>query len=121
MLNTGWTHDQLTSRLKHLVAELSRTDLLDPEAIAADAPLMGSELGLDSLDALELAMSIEEEFGVTFSSREESHRAFTSIATLSACILAQLRSRAEARPRAAERASGFVLDGRASAVAGNPA
>jgi acyl carrier protein len=100
---------------------LSRTDLLDPEAIAADAPLMGPNLGLDSLDALELAMSIEEEFGVTFSSREESHRAFTNIATLSACIFDRLHSSPDARPRAAKLSSGFALDGRVSAVAANPA
>ena len=64
-------------------------------------PLIGSGWGLDSLDALELAMCVEEEFGVTITSREESHRAFASIGDLADFI----RSRASGEPPASSVAA----------------
>ena len=81
--------DKLPSELKHLVAELFSLKISDPDSIANDAPLFGGSLGLDSLDALELAMCIEEEFGLTLSNREESQRAFSSISSLTHFILTQ--------------------------------
>ena len=83
--------DQLTSRLKYLVADLFRLDIVEPKTISDDAPLIGGDLGLDSLDALELAICIEEEFGLTIESREESHRAFASISSLAGFIAARTR------------------------------
>lgn len=79
--------DLLTSRLKHIVADLFRLDLPEPDKISDHEPLIGGNLGLDHLDALELAMCIEEEFGVTLPSREESDRAFANIASLVAFIV----------------------------------
>ena len=81
--------DRLPSELKHLVAELFSLKISDPDSIADDAPLFGGSLGLDSLDALELAICIEEEFGLTLSNREESQRAFSSISSLTHFILTQ--------------------------------
>jgi acyl carrier protein len=39
---------------------------LEEEAIDPDVALFGTGLGLDSVDALELVVSTEDEFGVTF-------------------------------------------------------
>jgi len=89
MTNCGLHHDQLPSQLKHIVAALFRLDLLEPDEIADDEPLIGGSLGLDSLDALELAICIEEEFGLTVQSREDSQRVFASIASLAGFIRAQ--------------------------------
>ena len=51
--------------------------------IADDEPLIGSvRLGLDSIDALELVLAIEREFGVKIGSSEESRRALGSVRTL---------------------------------------
>lgn len=44
-----------------------------------DAPLFGEGLGLDSLDALQLAMALEERFGVTVPEGEEGRRVFASV------------------------------------------
>ena len=74
--------DLLPARLKQLVVELFRLDILEPERIADDEPLIGGSLGLDSLDAVELAIGIEEEFGIALCSRGVSHSAFASIASL---------------------------------------
>lgn len=76
----------MRSRLKQLVADLFRLDLPDPDRIADDEALFGSNLGLDSLDALELAICVEEEFGITIASAAESGCAFASIASLAAFI-----------------------------------
>jgi acyl carrier protein len=43
------------------------------------APLFGAGLGLDSLDALQLAMAIEERFGVAIPEGEASRAIFASV------------------------------------------
>lgn len=78
--------DQLPSRLKHLVADLFRPDIADPETISDHAPLIGGDLGQDSLDAVDLALCIEEEFGLALYSPEDSQRAFSSISSLAVFI-----------------------------------
>ncbi|MDY0409187.1 phosphopantetheine-binding protein [Virgibacillus soli] len=55
---------ELTERLKELIVE--RLDLdIEPELITDDQPIFGRGLGLDSIDALELFVAIEDEFNVT--------------------------------------------------------
>jgi acyl carrier protein len=81
--------DLLSSRLKHLVAEMFRLDLLEPEEISDHESLTGGDFDLDSLDTFELAMGIEEVFGVAIDSRVETHRAFASIASLANFIRAR--------------------------------
>jgi len=58
-----------------------------PEDIALDEPLFGSGLGLDSIDALELALAISKAYGVQLRSDDErNHRIFTSLRTLAAHV-----------------------------------
>lgn len=69
--------------LKHRIkrALIEELDLRGKsEADIADAaPLFGEGLGLDSLDALQLAMAIEERFGVTVPEGEEGRAVFASV------------------------------------------
>ncbi|MES9681248.1 phosphopantetheine-binding protein, partial [Bacillus safensis] len=54
----------LTDKIKELLVE--KLDLeIDPSIITDDQPIFGRGLGLDSIDALELFVVIEDEFGVT--------------------------------------------------------
>ncbi|BFH11595.1 phosphopantetheine-binding protein [Paenibacillus melissococcoides] len=54
---------QLTNRIKEII--IDRLDLnIEPHLITDDQPLFGRGLGIDSLDALELLLAIEEEFGI---------------------------------------------------------
>jgi acyl carrier protein len=46
------------------------------------APLFGAGLGLDSLDALQLAMAIEEHFGVRVPEGDEARNVFASVDAL---------------------------------------
>jgi len=86
MKSPGLDQGVLRSRLKHLVADLCRPDLLEPDDIADDEPLITGRIGLDPLDALELYLVIEEEFGMAIPSGQEFHRAGLSIASLANAI-----------------------------------
>jgi acyl carrier protein len=58
-----------------------------PEDIAPDAPLFNEGLGLDSIDALELALAISREFGFELKSDDERNgRIFASLRSLTAFI-----------------------------------
>ncbi len=57
------------------------------DGIADDAPLFGPEgLGLDSIDALELVLGLEKEFGVVIEDRAVAVRVLTSIRTIAEFI-----------------------------------
>jgi len=57
-----------------------------PEDIDPAAPLFGAGLGLDSIDALELAVIIDRTYGVKIQGMEQGKAAFASLAALAAFI-----------------------------------
>lgn len=82
--------DLLVQRLKVLIVTTLKLDVVKPDDILDDEPLIGStRLGLDSIDALELVLALEKEFGVKIGSSEESRQALASVATLAAYIRAR--------------------------------
>jgi len=81
--------DPLTLRLKTLIVTTLKLDGVQPEDIPDDEPLIGSpRFGLDSVDALELVLVLEREFGVKIGSSEESRTALASVSTLAAYLRA---------------------------------
>jgi len=84
--------DPLTNRLKHIIVETLRLEGVKPEEIKDEEPLIGTGLALDSIDALELVVKLEKEFGIKIGSSEESKQALSSVAGLAAFI----RQRADA-------------------------
>ena len=79
--------DPLTHRLQTLICTTLKLEDVRPDDIPQDEPLIGStRLGLDSLDALELVLAIEREFGVKIGSSEESRHALTSVGTLASYL-----------------------------------
>jgi acyl carrier protein len=83
----GMPSSVLTSEIKQLlVAELNLSGR-DPTAIADEAPLFGEGgLGLDSLDALQIAMLVEERFGVRVPEGDEARPIFRSVSALAEFI-----------------------------------
>jgi len=81
--------DPLNSRLKHMIVETLHLEGISPDSIKDDEPLMGSGLSLDSIDALELVVKIEKDFGIKITSSEESRIALASVASLADFIRAR--------------------------------
>lgn len=75
--------EQLEGRIKELIVEALALEDVKPQEIETDAPLFVEGLGLDSIDALELAMVLEERFGVTIEDDpEQNERIFASVRSL---------------------------------------
>ena len=82
--------DPLILRLKTLTIATLKLSDVRPADIPDEEPLIGSpRLGLDSIDALELVLAIEKQFGVKIGSSEESRKALANISTLAAYIRSQ--------------------------------
>ena len=80
--------EELMTRLKHeIVAQLS-LEQIKPEEIGNDDPLFGDGLGLDSIDALELIVLLNEKHGVVISNPEEGIKIFKSVRTIAEYIQA---------------------------------
>ena len=75
-------------RIKRLLVEKLHLDGLTPEKIDDEMPLFGEGLGLDSIDALELVVLVEENFRVSIPDEEVGKTAFASIDALADFILA---------------------------------
>ncbi|AWI08911.1 acyl carrier protein [Ereboglobus sp. PH5-5] len=78
--------DSLIPRLKQIIITTLNLEGMTPEEIDENAPLIGSGLALDSIDALELVVKLEKEFGIKISSSEESRAALASITSLAEFI-----------------------------------
>lgn len=73
--------------LKELMIKELNLEGKSPADIADDGALFGTGLGLDSLDALQLAMSIEEHFGVRIPDGDEARPIFASVNSLAKHIV----------------------------------
>ena len=77
----------LIDELKQLVVTALRIEDFDPQEIKDEEPLFGDEgLGLDSVDALELVVHIEQQYGIQIEDEEVGRKAFASIVALSEFI-----------------------------------
>ncbi|GAB4200373.1 MAG: xanthomonadin biosynthesis acyl carrier protein XanC [Sandaracinaceae bacterium] len=77
----------LEREIKELIVEALMLDDVRPEDIDASAPLFVEGLGLDSIDALELAMAIDKKFGVRIRADDEANKAiFANVKNLAAFV-----------------------------------
>jgi acyl carrier protein len=76
---TGTT--ELKAQIKQLIVDRLKLDV-DPATIEDAQPLFGEGLGLDSIDALELVLGIEQEFGVKVEDEEMGQAALSSVNAL---------------------------------------
>lgn len=76
---------ELKSKVKDLIVRRLKLDM-DPATIEDAAPLFGEGLGLDSIDALELVLGLEQEFGIKVADEEVGVKAFSSVDALTGFI-----------------------------------
>ena len=81
------TIEHVRTELKELIIKELNLEGKSPSDIDDAAPLFGAGLGLDSLDALQLAMSVEEKFGVRVPEGDEARKIFASVNALAEHIL----------------------------------
>ena len=74
---------ELKEELKKKVIAALNLDDVKPEELADDAPLFGDEgLGLDSIDALELIVLLEKNYGIRIKDPKAGKDVFKSIDTM---------------------------------------
>jgi acyl carrier protein len=78
--------DLILKLKKEIITELN-VENITPEDVDADAPLFGEGLGLDSIDALELVVLLEKNYGVKIKASKEGVKIFSSIRTIAEYIL----------------------------------
>lgn len=82
--------EDLHAELKVLIVEALALEDVEPEEIETDAPLFVEGLGLDSIDALELAMELEERYGITVEDDpERNQQIFASVKSLAEFVAAE--------------------------------
>jgi len=80
-------HDLLEQELKILVIDTLGLEDVSPQDIDCGAPLFGDGLGLDSVDALELGLALQQRYGITIDPETRNmHAHFSSIANLAAFV-----------------------------------
>ncbi len=73
--------------LAELIVSALNLEGVEPAGIDPDAPLFGAGLGLDSIDALELALEISKRYGVQLKAEDEDNKQiFASLKALSAYV-----------------------------------
>ena len=77
----------LEQDIKELIVEALMLEDVNPDEIDSEAPLFGEGLGLDSIDALELAIALDRKFKVKINADDPNTReTFRSVRTLAAYV-----------------------------------
>ncbi len=80
--------EQLINQLKAEIIDVLNLEGMQPDDIDAQAPLFGDGLGLDSIDALELIVLLERNYGIKLASAAEGKEIFKSVQTMAAYVAA---------------------------------
>lgn len=79
--------DDLKLKLKEQIIEYLNLIDMTPEDIADDALLFGEELGLDSIDSLELVVLLEREYDIKIESATEGRKILIDVNTIADYII----------------------------------
>lgn len=78
--------EQLTDTLKKQIIEVLNLEDMEPDEIDTDEALFGDGLGLDSIDALELIVLLEKEYGIKIENPKDGKDIFKSVRTMAEFI-----------------------------------
>ena len=86
--------EALVEKLKTQLIDALNLEEISPEDIDTEAPLFGDEgLGLDSIDALEIILLLDKEYGIKLKNPAEGKSVFYSVRTMADYITAQVNPR----------------------------
>lgn len=80
--------EQLVEQLKKEIIDVLNLEDVMPEDIDNDAPIFGEGLGLDSIDALELIVMMEKNYGIKIKDPSEGKEIFKSVNSMAEYIQA---------------------------------
>lgn len=78
--------DTLIEELRVKIVQILNLPDVTPADIPLDGRLVGGDLGIDSIDTLEMVVMIERDYGVVIDNKELGARVFASLRTLAAHI-----------------------------------
>ena len=78
--------DELIPKVKQMIIDALRIEGMAVDEIDSDAPLFGEGLGLDSIDALQLVVAMEKDFGVVVPDAATGTKVFASVRAMAAYI-----------------------------------
>ncbi len=78
--------EELIVKIKEQVIEVLNLEDIEPDDIDTDSPLFGDGLGLDSIDALELIVLLEKQYGLKIEDPKDGKKIFYSIRTIAEYI-----------------------------------
>jgi acyl carrier protein len=79
--------EDLILKLKKEIIDILNLEEITPEELEAEDPLFGEGLGLDSIDALELMVLLEKNYGLKIEDPKQGRKVLYSIKTMAAYIL----------------------------------
>lgn len=74
--------EELILEIKQNIIDVLNLEEMTPEDINENEPLFGDGLGLDSIDALELIVMMEKNYGIKLANPAEGKAIFTSVVTI---------------------------------------
>ena len=80
--------EDLVLDLKKNIKDALNLEHIEAAQIDTEAPLFGTGLGLDSIDALELIVLMEKKYGVKIKSAEDGKHVFQSVQSMADYITA---------------------------------
>jgi len=78
--------ENLTLQLKKQLIEALNLEDMEPDEIETSAALFGDGLGLDSIDALELIVLLEKNYGIKIENPKDGQEIFYSVKTMAEYI-----------------------------------
>jgi len=77
---------QLIAELKVKLIDILNLQDVTPDKFDENAQLVGGELGIDSIDVLEMVVMVEKDYGIVINNQEVGEKVFSSLTSLAAYI-----------------------------------
>jgi acyl carrier protein len=82
----------LINQLKIKIIDTLNFEDVRPDDIVEDHQLVGGELGIDSIDVLELVMMIDKDYGIKIDNKELGEKVFANLTSLARFIYENSKS-----------------------------